>query len=304
MELRISVLIVLMVAGIARAEQPPSVNELLWLAIDTHERREVIQQARSEAIGDRPARLDALWSMEQYLTGEPADERTIERLRETVAQHEDQVKTGREHGNDAFVKSAEQSLDRARRQLEAALLQDADERAALKAKVVEERKALEAELVELEAPFKPKLRALDQRIKPHEDALASAIKGYFKNVTNDAFRCELTAFHADVRSGFISCRWQDADEKQVAWAHVRLRSASDAPAHSEENKLDGEYPLQAMSNSQMWVWAGPALVTFVPTADALRSEDRLKEQIYNFVDLAGLAKIEPTPGRFAETDGE
>ena len=91
----------------------------------------------------------------------------------------------------------------------------------------------------------------------------------------------------------ISYRWNDANRKQVAWAHLRLR---DKPAiRPEARKLDDTYYVTTNMDRSIWLWAGHFHICFVMSKKEWQGKDNVAEALKAFIDLKGLAEIDAAP---------
>lgn len=168
----------------------------------------------------------------------------------------------------------------------------------------EQRKAeesrLEAELGEVRAreqqlgkPFDDKIEQLKRIAGDKRAAFSKAIEEYCLIPGQQYGEVSGSSVSATFGDGLISCRWNDANRKQVAWAHIRLR---DKPVvRPGVRKLDDTYYVTTHSDSSIWLWAGHFQICFVMSKQEWQGKERLAEAVKQFIDLKGLAMIDAAP---------
>jgi len=124
------------------------------------------------------------------------------------------------------------------------------------------------------------------------EALTALLSRYIKTPETLFPGSSADPFNATAHSAFGACHWRDADNNQVAWVHIRIRSLDEIQDYHRNNLLDEQYPIQSISDSSMWVWAGHFLITYVADDPSLQGQDNIRKKIHEFMDLKGLASIQ------------
>ena len=91
--------------------------------------------------------------------------------------------------------------------------------------------------------------------------------------------------------------WQNDKGQEVVMATIHLYEKPAPNALAAMPKFAGRYPIQAQSDSYVYVWAGQIQVvlgTFLSKADApeWRNKDKLLQGVQNLFDLAGMSKVD------------
>jgi ATPase subunit of ABC transporter with duplicated ATPase domains len=140
----------------------------------------------------------------------------------------------------------------------------------------------------LSKPFNDKVKQLRKDVEADNKAFSKLMKQYFLLSKSFPEIASVTV-NATIHSAFISVHWNDKNDKQLVWAHVRLREKP--VINSNSKTLADKYYLSSSSNSSVWVWAGHFQVAFVADKKNFRNETKLQKAVQALVDLEGLAKI-------------
>jgi len=141
-------------------------------------------------------------------------------------------------------------------------------------------------------PFNEQISKAKQVPNKMNDAYEEAMSKYCLKPGNDFAEVAKTKVTSKMERDMISYYWEDAKGKKVAWAHVRLRDKPKIPAKAK--MLDNTYYMTGHSNGSIWVWAGHFQVAFIMTKPEWKEKENMPKAIKSFVDLKGLAKINPT----------
>lgn len=178
------------------------------------------------------------------------------------------------------------------------------ERTALRAELEAQRDSLRERIDAIERPFRERTQKVKTAVDSQNRALTEAMKPFFRKpagaVTGTPGQLNFTMSMA-----FGGVEWRDADNTQIAWAHVRMRPESEIKPSHRKNLLHGTYPIQSLGRDTIWVWAGNFLVTFATSHEAMKSEEAVQAAVGEFVDLAALASVNVSDGPSiaeAETD--
>jgi predicted nucleic acid-binding Zn-ribbon protein len=175
-------------------------------------------------------------------------------------------------------------------ELSAAKIESQEERSAKKAEAAAAAAKASKAFQEAMAPFNKERSALYRDAKPVSDAFATLVGTFVRKP--EGLGVADTVVDANASDGFCSISWRDAEKKRVAWAHLRLRPL---PARiPDQGKVAGKYPIQTVSKTNCWFWAGGVNVAFVVDSKDWQEKDKLPELAAKLLDLDALAAL-PKP---------
>jgi hypothetical protein len=250
------------------------VNELVRRSLKAYTEKEAIGAEMRKATANESARMSALWS-------------AISALKKPAPDAEK-------------VKGYEHSMEYARTQIamyelliELAKITDPAKRAEKLKEVEAERKTIREKQRELGKPFNDRISELGRAADADAKAFDDAMKAYCLTPGGEFKGAVPKSTRATPSDAFISYNWNDADGKQVAWAHLRLR---DKPETRKDAKLlDGKHAITSHSGSSMWVWVGHFKVAFIMSKKEWQSKEMIAKAVKAFIDLDGLAKLDAAP---------
>lgn len=176
--------------------------------------------------------------------------------------------------------------------IEVAKIIDPNKRAKLVDKYEADRKRLLAEELQAGKPFRKRIDKLKQEVKDKQKPFDKAMKAYCLSPGSNYPTVASTTASAQYYNGFLTYRWLDTDGKQLTWAHIIL---NDKPLIKDNAEmLDDIYYVSAHWPQSITVWAGNFRVHFVAAKPEWRKRERIAKLVRDFVDLEGLAKIDPT----------
>jgi hypothetical protein len=176
--------------------------------------------------------------------------------------------------------------------IEAAKITDPMERGRLVDKYEADNQRLLAEEWEAAKPFRKRLDELEREVEDKQAPFKEAMKAYCLLPKGKYPALAGTSVSTPFHTGKLTYEWLDSNGKQLAWAWVGLK---DKPVIEDDAKmLDDKFYVSEHYRISIHVWAGHFEVIFNITKPEWQGEERIAELIKDFIDLDGLAKIDPT----------
>ena len=176
--------------------------------------------------------------------------------------------------------------------IEVAKIIDPNKRAKLVDKYEADRARLLAEELQAGKPFRERIDKLKQEFKDKQKPFDKAMKAYCLLPQSKYPAVASTYVSTPFHTGVLTYKWRDSNNKQLAWAWIRLK---DKPVIKDNAEmLDDTFYVSSHSSISIKVWAGHFHVNFNITKPEWRGEERIAELIKDLIDLDGLAKIDPT----------
>ncbi len=265
------------------------------------QQKQQIQEKQREALGGLPEEQRLYQQIVDWTRQAPLDAEALKQLDQRIAKKQAQINVARKNGRTgAWVESLNENLTRLRIERQVCASRNPMQRVQLRNKAQAEVDRLQVQIDKRGRTYAGQLRSLDKEARAFSPALEYAFESYFKTTAGAGQNAVRQHFTANASDAFMSVQWNDATGNQVAWAHIRLRPESEVPAHARKNLLGGKYPIQTAGDHSLWVWAGNALIAFVPTDEQLKNEAALKKAVFDYIDMTGLASIEAPADLFAE----
>jgi hypothetical protein len=269
-------------------------------SIDTYEQIEAIRSEMRDAVGDLADEKRAYELADYELDDEPKTQDQLDELTGSIKQQAkslERMQAG--NGSKESIAYSQRRIRDLTLILEASKLQTDAERDAHRQELQPIIEKLAADIQSIELPFQTSMREITGPADAGNEALAGVIRPYIKTPESTYPGSTIEHFNATVHMAFGSSHWNDSDGKQIAWAHIRIRSLDEIEDYHREKLLDGKYPIQSLSDGSIWVWAGNFLITFVADDDELKGQENIQEMVKQFVDLQGLAAIKVQAGSVA-----
>jgi len=176
--------------------------------------------------------------------------------------------------------------------IEVAKITDPKERAKLVDKYEADRKRILAEEMEAGKPFRKRIDKLKQEVKDKQKPFDKAMKSYCLLPGSNYPAVASTSVSSTYHTGTLTYKWLDSDNKSLAGAWISLK---DKPVIKDNAEmLDDTFYVSSHSSISIKVWVGHFYVNFWVDKPEWREKERIAELIKDFVDLEGLAKIDPT----------
>ncbi len=190
------------------------------------------------------------------------------------------------------IRRLKQQIAHLELKMEMAKITDADRRKARVEELKTELKQLRAKEREVTKPFNDEISRLRAEMKGKAEPFTDAMKR-FCLIPGEAYPDVVkTEVHATFHSAFTSYSWKNAEDKQLVWAHVRLRDKPKVPKNAR--KLDGAHYIMSSSHQSLLTWAGHFQITFMMQKKGWQGAEKVEKALKCFVDVDGLAKIDPT----------
>ena len=190
------------------------------------------------------------------------------------------------------IRRLEQQVDHLKLKMEMAKITDAERREARVEELKTELKQLRAKEREVTRPFNDEMNRLKAEEKGRCEQFTEAMERFCR-IPGEAYPDVVkTEVHATFHSAFTSYSWRDAEDKQLVWAHVRLRDKPKVPKNPQ--MLDGAHYIMSCSHQSIWVWAGHFQVAFMMQKKEWQGAEKVEKALKCFIDVDGLAGIDPT----------
>lgn len=280
-----------------------SEGALVAQTIETYEQVEAVRARMHEAVGDLALEKRAYELALYELENEPKTAKQVHELAKEIQQQRETLQHYKSQGASAdsiaYCKTRIRDLTLI---LRAGKLQTPQQRDRFLAQVQPKVDELAARIREIEAPYQVKIKAIQSAADEANQALTELIRPYLKTPESTYPGSTVQHVNATVHMAFGSGNWNDRSDRQLAWAHIRIRSQDEIQDYHRKNLLDGKYPIQSLSDGSIWVWAGNFLITFVADDEAITGEANIQEAIHQFIDLESLAAISQQTEQVAAGD--
>ncbi|MEM7229960.1 MAG: hypothetical protein AAF432_14220 [Planctomycetota bacterium] len=278
------------ISAIASAE---TIESLTARSLSAYEQIESIRTDMQNTTGSLSDELSTVGHVlsvfdEPLLTTEELDEL------DTEIAHAEKRLTWLEERNESedAIARARMTVERHTMLRRLGTMSDKAARKAWRQKLTERKTSLEAKLTELATPYRTQMKDITASVQQDNKAFTDALSPFFLTPATDFEGVTLDHVNFTMHSAFGGVEWKDAEGKQIAWAHIRLRDDAEIQSYERDNLLDELYPIRSTSDYDLWVWAGNFLVTFVPSEGTMKNKELLQAVVTDFVDLEGLAAIE------------
>jgi hypothetical protein len=229
-----------------------------------------IENEMDDATAAEQVRLNELSGMLYQLKKPPMDDETIARYRQSIESYKRRI--------------AEYEARLAMGQIK-----DPKVREEKRQEIEAEKKEAEARMQQKKAPFRERIETARPNDRKLNEAFEAALRKFCRTPGGPFQGCVPAPGHANVDSGFVAWRWNDADGTQAAWAHLRLREKPEVPANA--SKVAGKHYVSSHINNSMWVWAGHFKICFVMSKKDWQGKEKMPGAIQQFIDLDGLATV-------------
>ncbi len=265
---------------------------LVALSIRTYQEVEAIRSEMRDAASDLADKKRAYELAIRELDAPPKTPDQLDKLAAGIKRHAAIIKHGQDgNGSEASIAYSQKRVHDLSLILEASKLKTDAGREAFRQKYQPRIDELTNKIQAIQAPYRVRIQDTQQPVRAENGALAEMIRTHFKTPNAAYPDSSVGQVNATVYMAFAASHWSDRNDKQIAWAHIRIRSLDEIEDYHRENLLDGKYPIQSLSDGSIWVWAGHFLITFVADDDSLKGKENIQQAIHQFIDLEGLAAI-------------
>lgn len=271
--LAVQIVIIFLVAASACAVENADVSTLISQSLKTYNQFEKIMGRMKAATSDLDERLRPIRAQIRWFKKPVSDDDRIHDININITFCKNQIST-----REAYI--------------EAARITDPKERARLVDKYEADRKRiLEEELVSRK-PFRKRIDKLKKEFEDKQKQFDKAMKAYCLSPGSNYPTVASTYVSTALYTGTLTYKWQDSNNKQLAIARISLK---DKPVIKDNSEMlnDTFYVSSHLSN-KIEVWAGHFHINFNSTKLEWQRKEVIAELIKDFIDLEGLAKIDPT----------
>jgi len=275
--LTVQVAIIFLVAASACASEDADVNALVSQSLHTYNQFEKIRGRMKAATSDLDERLRPIRAQIRWFKKPVPDDEGIHDININITFCKYQIST-----HEAYI--------------EAARITDPKERARLVDKYEADRERILEEELNAGKPFRKRIDKLKQEFKDKQKPFDKAMKTYCLSPGSKYPTVASTYVSTPFHTGVLRYRWLDSDNKQLALARISLK---DKPTVKDDAEmLDNKFYVSTFYVSEhlpnIEVWAGYFHVNFNITKAEWWRKEKIAELIKDFIDLDGLAKIDPT----------
>jgi len=271
--LTIQVGIIIFIAAGACAVQDADVSGLVYESLYTYNQFEKVMGEMKAATSDLDERLRQVRAQINWFKQPAFDDERIRGINSNITYARNQI-------------AQHQAL------IELAKITDLNKRAKLGDKYEADRKRLLEEELEAGKPFRKRIDKLKQEVKDKQKPFDKAMKAYCLLPQSKYPAVASTYVSIPFHTGVLTYKWRDSDNKSLARAWISLK---DKPVIKDNAEmLDDTYYVSEHWPHRITVWAGNFHIFFAVQKDEWRGRERIAELIKDFIDLDGLAKIDPT----------
>lgn len=269
--------IVLLFVSVALNAQ--DMNEICKKGLKVYYANEEVSKKENEATQELNAKNNVLYSTQRVLKKGFDDkemsriQEDIERLKKNIADYE------------RYVAEYKAKLTGQQELVELSKLNKDDQNKKL-GEIDKEIDAIRSKLSEIRKPFREERRKNESTVSGDEKTFDEFFKKQFK--TSTALGIDKVSCNPGLSSAFSSVSWYKGD-KQVLWAHIRMRALPEIPQNPK--MLFNKYYASTISGSSIWYWAGHFQIAFVSSDKSFKDENKLQEAIKELIDSEGLAAV-------------
>lgn len=275
------------VVPIQAAERELPISELLGASVESKKVLWDNGQRRIRAIGDKEVTQRMLADIISELSRESASEARTKKAEQAVKQYIKRVAGYESQRTQPYIiANAKTELAMGKRLVAATQLTDPAQRQSELEKAKNEKKAVDAEIAEIVKPFDDFKQNIEAQMLSLHAQFPNAMKRYAKT-PRGPFAGTLAEVSPPQLMYVSIYTWNDAEGNRLAQAKLQIQK----PRRKPIGMLDDKYPITRMKDGRLHIHAGEFMIYFESRHDELSNKDVLLEQVKNFVDLVGLAKI-------------
>ena len=269
--------IVLLFVSVALNAQ--DMNEICKKGLKVYYANEEVSKKENEATQELNAKNNVLYSTQRVLKKGFDDkemariQEDIERLKKNIADYE------------RYISEYKAKLSGQEELVELSKLNKDDQNKKL-GEIDKEIDAIRSKLSEIRKPFREERRKNESIVSGDEKTFDEFFKKQFK--TSTTLGIDKVSCNPGLSSAFSSVSWYQGD-KQVLWAHIRMRALPEIPQNPK--MLFNKYYASSISGSSIWYWAGHFQIAFVSSDKSFKDENKLQEAIKELIDSEALAAV-------------
>ena len=260
------------------AAEEPEVKALLSDSLLVYNKLEQIKTKKKEAVGELNERLSTLRLKIKLLKEPVFDEEKIWHYKDNIAFSEDQI-----------------SVNKAG--IEFSKITDPNERTKLAQQYDDQRKRILAEELLAAKPFNKRIDALAKETEGKQKIFEEVTKEYFRWPKKDYPAIVRTEIKAKFHAGSVTYEWWDAEHKHQAFCYAQIKLTDPRPPQDNAEMLNDKFCIVRLWSQSIEVWVGCFSVQFNMRDPQWWGEEKMRRYIRDFVDLEGLARIDPDSGK-------
>lgn len=283
--------VALLAAAVGRADEA-ELNRLLGQCLAAYTRNGELTKEKNALSADLYAKANDFSGHASLLTGkEPYTAAEAEKQREAILNLERQITSYNES-----IRRTNVYLEKARQTLELGQIKDLEERRKRGEQYQQQAKELRDKANAAAKPISDKIAQHNAAHREPAKQFGEALTAFFRSPTAGKFAgAANTGVHGNMTNGFFGTAWQNAEKKQLVWAHLRVRDRSESLKLTK--KLDGKFPISSTNANNIWLWAGNFQIAFIVDHPEWKNKETVVAAVKALVDLDGLAALTPTPAQ-------
>lgn len=271
--LTVQVATIFLVAASACAVENAGVSALMSQSLKTYNQYEKIKAQRNAATSDLQEQLRPIQAQIRWFKRPVPDDEAIRSINKNISFYKNQI-------------------DKHEAYIEAARITDPKERARLVDKYEADRKRILEEELDAGKPFRERIDKLKKEFEDNQKPFDKAMKAYCLLPQSKYPALASTYISTPFYTGRLTYIWLDSNNKQLAIARISLK---DKPVIKDDTEmLDNKFYVSLHLSNKIEVWAGHFHVNFISTKLEWQGKEQIAGLIKDFIDLEGLAKIDPT----------
>jgi len=278
----------LLATAVGRADEA-ELSKLLGQCLAAYTRNGELTKERSALSADLHAKAGDFSGHARLLTGKkPYTEAETEKQKEAIANLERQITSYTES-----IQRTKLYLAKARKTLELGQIKDLEERRKLGEQYEQQAKELRDKANAAAKPLNDKIAQHTTAHREPAKQFGKALAAFFRSPTEGKFAgASNTGVNGNMTNGFFGTAWRNAEEKQLVWAHLRVRDRSESSKLPK--KLNGKFPISSSNANSIWLWAGNFQVAFIVDHPEWKNKETVVAALKALIDLDGLAALTPT----------
>ena len=264
---------------VAVAVNAQDMNEICKKGLKVYYDNEEVSQKESEATQELNAKNNVLYSTQRDLK-KGFNEKELARIKEDINNLKQSIAD-----YERYVAEYKAKLAGKNELIELSKLSE-DEQNKKLGEINKEIDVIRSKLSEIRKPFREERRKNENSISGDEKVFEEFFKKQFK--TSTKLGIDKVSCSPGLASAFSSVSWYKGD-KQVLWAHIRMRNLPEIPKNSK--MLFNKYYASSLSDNSIWYWAGHFQIAFVSSDKSFKNENKLKEAIKELINSEVLAAV-------------
>lgn len=180
--------------------------------------------------------------------------------------------------------------------IEFATITDPQKRAELAQTYDKQREKILTEELQAAKPFSKRIDALEKETEGRQKIFAEAMKPFFRWPKEGYPAIVRTEIKAEYHAGTVTYEWWDAENTHQAFCYAQIKLTDKTPSNNNK-MLDDTYSITRLWAQTIEVQANCFKVILTMRNPDLWGDEKMRGYIKEFVDLDGLAQINPVDGK-------